>query len=250
MKIKRFLAIILSVLSLGTLAFSGCDWLGKNPADDEQSVKEWKNKNILIFGDSYSAFEGWIPSGFVRSYPSLDVNNVEQMWWWKLAEATGSKVVDNNSWSGSTIGYTGYNNEDCSQTSSFIRRYRKLKEKRFFEKNTVDAVFVLGGTNDSWANAPLGEMKYSDWTEQDLYSVLPAICYLTYELKTTLPNADIVFIANSEIKSEIQRAMATSAEYYGTKCVQLKNIDKKDAHPTAVGMQQISEQVLNRLKQA
>ena len=240
---KKFLAIILSVLTLGALSFGGCDWLG-----EKQKNEEWKNKNILILGDSYSTFNGFIPNAYATWYPNLDVETVEKTWWAILAEETESTIVQNNSWSGSPICYTGYNSADCSKSSSFIYRYRRLKETGFFEENAVDVVFVFGGTNDSWANAPLGGMQYSNWTEQNLYGVLPAICYLTYELKTTLPNAEIVFIANTEIKSEIQQAMALAAEYYGTKCVQLKNISKQDGHPTAIGMRQISDQVMNYLK--
>ena len=33
-------------------------------------------------------------------------------------------------------------------------------------------MFVFGGTNDSWSEAPLGEIKYTDWEDGELYSVL------------------------------------------------------------------------------
>ena len=60
-------------------------------------------------------------------------------------------------------------------------------------------MFVFGGTNDDWKNVELGEMQYSDCTEADLYKVRPAICYLTYLLKTGLPNTEIVLIINYDI---------------------------------------------------
>lgn len=96
-----------------------------------------------------------------------------------------------NSWSGSTICYTGYNNADCSKTSSFIYRYMKLKSEGFFQQNEIDGIIVFGGTNDSWANAPLGKLKYSGWHEEDLFNVLPAISYFANILKKDFPNANL-----------------------------------------------------------
>ena len=76
-------------------------------------------KNVLIFGDSYSTFKEYTPKGIETYYPSLDVNSVEETWWNRLKEKTDFCLVQNNSWSGSTISYIGYGNRDCSKTSSF-----------------------------------------------------------------------------------------------------------------------------------
>ena len=205
-------------------------------------------KNFIIFGDSYSTFKEHIPNGYATYYPNLDVESVEQTWWKILEKKTGAKLAQNNSWSGSTLGHTGYYQSDCSKTSSFIYRYRKLKEEGFFKQNGIDTVLVFGGTNDSWADAPLGEMKFGDWEERDLFSVLPAICYFAYTLKTDLPNAEIVFIINTEIKKEIQDGMEEAANYYGLKFVRLKDIAKDCGHPTEKGMESICEQVLKVLQ--
>ena len=96
--------------------------------------------NVLIFGDSYSTFEGYIPQGYDVYYTKNgdnDVKSVDKTWWYSLITETNSKLVLNDSWSGSTIGYTGYGNSDCSKSSSFIRRLRKLSEEGFFENNTM-----------------------------------------------------------------------------------------------------------------
>ena len=82
-------------------------------------------KNVMIFGDSYSTYEKYIPEGYDTYYPCLDVRSVEETWWSKLVNAIDGKLLENNSWSGSTIGYTGYENTDCSQFNSFIYRYKK-----------------------------------------------------------------------------------------------------------------------------
>ena len=208
-----------------------------------------KHENIVIFGDSYSTYEGHIPDGYAVYYSGHrekepDVYDAAKTWWGRLLEATESTLVQNNSWSGSTIGYTGYNNSDCSGTSSFIHRFKKLAGEGFFEKNKIDTLFVFGGTNDSWSGAPLGELKYDGIEENDLYFVLPAISYFAKLLSETLAGTKIVFIANCDIKSEITGAMRSVCEHYGYTYVALSDIDKLNGHPTELGMEQIFEQVL------
>ncbi len=207
------------------------------------------SQSIIIFGDSYSTYEGHIPEGYAVYYSGHretppDVSDATKTWWGSLLEATGSTLVQNNSWSGSTIGYTGYNNADCSNSSSFIYRFRKLANEGFFEKNKIDTLFVFGGTNDSWSGAPLGELKYNGIEESDLFCVLPAIAHFAEQLAVTLPDTKIVFIANCDIKSEIIDAMKSVCERYGLVFVALSDIDKLNGHPTELGMEQICEQVL------
>ena len=201
-------------------------------------------KNVFIFGDSYSTFQGYVPNEYPVYYPNLDVERVEDTWWAKVIATLGGRLVQNNSYSGSTIGYTGYNNSDCSQSSSFIYRFRELKNNGFFETNKIDTMFVFGGTNDSWSDAPLGEMQFSGWEEKDLFQVFPAFCHFVYAVKSALPNTEIVVIINTVIKEEVQEALEQVAKYYGVKYVRLKDIDNP-GHPTAKGMKQISEQVLS-----
>ena len=211
--------------------------------------------NFVIFGDSYSTYEGCIPEGYAPYYspngtmPDHPVSKMQldQTWWKRMLAKTGDNLVLNNSWSGSTICYTGYKG-DCSKTSSFICRYRKLKENDFFNLNKIDTVLVFGGTNDSWGPASLGEMKLSDWEESDLFSVRPAICYFMSTLKNDLPYARIVFVANCDIKQEIIDCIRSAGEYFGVEVIELHDIDKECGHPTSLGMEQICSQVLEALK--
>ena len=201
-------------------------------------------KKLVIMGDSYSTYEGYIPNEYATYYPKLDVQSVEYTWWKKFLQETKMELLLNNSWSGSTIGYTGYNNKDCSKSSSFIYRYRQLQKVGFFENNAIDTLIVFGGTNDSWAGAPLGELQYNDWTEEDLFKALPAICYFMWLLKNDLVNVRIVFVANSDIKTEIIDGIRLAGEYFNIEVIALQNIEKDLGHPTIKGMQQIYEQVL------
>lgn len=207
--------------------------------------------NLLIIGDSYSSYKGRIPEGYKPYYSEKGEHPVhtvsamkeEDTWWYRFREATGANIVQNNSWSGSPICYIGHDGKDCSKSSSFLYRYRKLREDGFFKENKIDSVIVLGGTNDSWANVALGEEKYSDFKEEDFYTVLPAICALMSEIKRDLPDAKIVFVANDGIKDEIIDCMKHAGERLGVDVVELSGIDKQFGHPTPVGMSQIAEQV-------
>ena len=118
--------------------------------------------NTLIFGDSYSTFKGHIPDGYASWYSEkadperTDVTSVCETWWYQVMQKANLTLVHNNSWSGSPICYTGYNNSDCSESSSFIYRLRELIENGFFNKNRIDTVFVFGGTNDYfWSDKPI-----------------------------------------------------------------------------------------------
>ena len=213
--------------------------------------------NLLIFGDSYSTYEGMIPEGYAVYYskegrgdPEYMVTKMElsDTWWMQFINATDAKLLQNNSWSGSTLCYTGYSG-DCSHTSSIIYRYRQLKDGGFFEENKVNTILVFGGTNDSWANAPLGELKYNDIAEEELFSVLPAFCHFMKILKEDLPDTRIVFIANCDIKPEIVSGIKTAGEHFGVETVELKDVTKEHGHPNVKGMSDIFEQVLKCFKE-
>lgn len=207
--------------------------------------------NLIIFGDSYSTYKGHIPEGYAFYYfpepaPSgQEVMNMQldETWWKRFVKHTGANLVRNDSWSGSTICYTGYEG-DCSTTSSFIYRYRQLRNIDFFEKNKIDTVIVFGGTNDSWCPAELGERKLCGQTEEDLYFVLPAISHIMGSMKADMPNTRIVYIANCDIDSAIIDCMKDEGARLGIEVVELSGVDKQLDHPTVRGMCEICEQVL------
>ena len=209
---------------------------------------------FMIFGDSYSTHLDYIPEGYAHYYcdegraPDQPVTKMQmqQTWWGQMMERTDATLVLNDSWSGSTIGYTGYEG-DCSTSSSFIYRYRKLVEKGFFAENEIDTIFVFGGTNDSWSSAPLGKERYDDFSEVELFNVLPAICYFMTTLKKDHPNTRVVFIGNCDIKQEIIDCMINASEQLGVEFVALHDIDKISGHPTVLGMTQICDQIMEKL---
>ena len=208
--------------------------------------------NIMIFGDSYSTYEGYIPAGYAVYYSGKrtsppDVSDAKKTWWGRLMEKTGATLVQNNSWSGSTLCYTGWNGIDASHSSSFIYRFEKLLKDGFFKENKIDTLFVFGGTNDSWSNAPLGDNKTEGIEEKDLFCVLPAIAHFARRLKEELVDTRIVFLGNCDIKEDLTDAFKAAAERNMLDYVQLKGIDKVNGHPTELGMEQICDQIIKSL---
>ena len=201
----------------------------------------------VILGDSYSTFEGYIPEGHVVYYSPKDEHNsrvtrVEQTWWHQLMAATESELVLNNSWSGSTIGYTGYEKEDYTHLC-FNTRLDKMYDEGILDD--IDTLLIFGGTNDDWCGAPEGELKFEGWTKEDMYCALPAIGRLFCRVAEILPDKKVYAIINTELKPCIHEALIEAATRNGVKTICLSDIDKEWGHPSDVGMTQIKDQLLN-----
>ena len=208
--------------------------------------------NTFILGDSYSTFEGFIPQGYKAYYTTAekeetDVNQVEQTWWHQLLAETDATLLKNCSYSGTTICNTGYDGKD-SKSVSFVARFDKLLAENYFYENKINTFFLFGGTNDSWANSPIGELMYSDWEKEDLFSVLPAFCYLIHKICINLPDAKVFCVLNTELKSDIRENFKTACKRYDVNVIQLDEFDKKCGHPTVKGMKQIKEQIMEYIK--
>lgn len=209
---------------------------------------------IAIFGDSYSTFEGYItpstnePWYFLPDSPGKckdnDVTRADQTWWYQLIERLGAQLEINNSYSGSTIGYTGYiipetGKHDDYKPRSFITRAPNL--------GNPDLILCCAGTNDSWDGEEVGEYKYSNWTEEDLYTFRPAMAKFCTEIQRLYPKSRFVFILNCDLKPETVESVHTILKHYGMECLDLKGIDKQQGHPSVKGMKQFADQVYDYL---
>ena len=206
-------------------------------------------KKVFIIGDSYSTYKGYNPEGYSIYYSDERtaepvVAGVEKTWCRILARENPLDIVMNDSFSGSTVCNTV--RETLTVESSFISRIDKYIESGFFDESKIDLMLIFGGTNDSWIDAPIGELKYAEQTSEELKCVLPAFCYLINKAKTVAEK--VVVIVNSDLKEEITRGFCEACEALGVKSLRLEGIDKKNGHPTELGMEQIASQVALALK--
>ena len=197
----------------------------------------------VILGDSYSTFLGYIPEGNAAWYSSRaqgpnDVVKVDDTWWRQFCSVAGYDLLLNESWSGSTICNTGYDGVPCP-TWSFIARMKNIVAG----DSDPDLILICGGTNDSWADSPIGQLKFSGWTDEDLACYLPACCYMLDYLRREAPQAEIVCVINSELKPEITQGQIDACSHYGAHALVLKDIDKLWGHPSVAGMTAMCEQV-------
>lgn len=204
------------------------------------SLSAQEHKSVSILGDSYSTFEGYVtPSTnelWYYAHPggSTDVNDVSQTWWHRFIKQNGYRLCVNNSYSGATIGYYGYSGNDYSPRS-FITRMDNL--------GCPDILFIFGGTNDSWANAPVGEFKYDNLRRDDLFSFRPAMAYMLKYITDRYLNTEIYFLINDGLRDEITSTIIEACKHYGVKYIKLHDIDKKNGHPTIKGHAAIASQI-------
>lgn len=207
-------------------------------------------KNFIIFGDSYSTFHGYIPEHYAAYYPQdptpHGVCRVEQTWWHMLMTETGADLILNDSWSGSTVGYTGYPGED-TEVNSFIARLEKYIETDYFADKDIDTVFIFGGTNDCWCGAEIGELQTDYWKKADLYKVLPAVCYFIHRIKSVLPNTRLIWLINTELSESITEGIKNACRHFGIEYIAFEHIDKLPDHPTPIGMTEIKDTVIKYL---
>lgn len=207
-------------------------------------------KTFTVLGDSYSTFAGMVnPDTNYIWYDSAQVNrggtdvcDASQMWWSILADSLGMTMAQNNSFSGSTIGYHGYDDDKDGQPDdysdrAFITRMTNLAPS--------DYIFIFGGTNDSWSHAPAG--TYGQFNRDSLYTFRPAMEKLLLGLRELQPEAQILVIINSELRYEITGSEQALADKYGVPYVVLYDVDKHWGHPTQAGQRAIAQQIIRAL---
>ena len=205
----------------------------------------------VILGDSYSTFEGAIPEGndcwfFEEPKNPTNVCKIEQTWWYPIFDGKKNILLKNESYSGATVCNSV---RPCHPISaSFINRFDKMVEEGFFKDNQIDTFIIFGGTNDSWTDCPLGELKFDDFTEEELLCALPAFGYLGRQVSKVLPaTTKVYWLINTELKSEIVDGLIKTAEHFGHNYIRFTDIDKMYAHPSIKGMRQIYDVVTERI---
>ena len=201
---------------------------------------------VSILGDSYSTFEGYIPVGNAVWYDTrpnpkkTDVSDVKHTWWWQFISRGGYILGVNDSYSGATVSYTGYNGADYSDRS-FITRLPRL--------GSPDILLIFGATNDSWAGVKVGEYSYAEpLSGPQLYEFRPAMARLLSEAVNRYPGTEIYFIFNSELRDDITQSIREVCDHYSVRYIQLHDIDKISGHPSRAGMTAIADQLLEAMQ--
>ena len=199
-----------------------------------------RGRSFGILGDSYSTFRGYIPQGQACYYPNAnveDVLQVEHTWWHQLMAATGMELKRNDSYSGATV---------CTNTREgqpFSSAFTERAKVSFSGDLPLDYIILFGGTNDNWLKRTIGQVKFADWTETDLYQVLPAYCFILDYLTKHNPQSQVIAVLNSGFDPALHSGMLAAATHFGAKIVELETISKQCGHPTALGMTQIARQI-------
>lgn len=205
---------------------------------------------ISILGDSYSTFEGFIPDGFATWYRDSapfpnDVTKVEETWWWQVIQGLGGQLERNNSYSGSTICYAGYKKGNPTHQDYSDRAFVTRAERYMGEP---DIILVFGGTNDAWADSPIGTNVWANWTSDDLWTFRGGMSKMITILQDKHSDARIFFMLNSDLKPEVNDAVHEICAHYSIPCVDLHDIDKQRNHPSVAGMKAIADQTIEFIK--
>ncbi|MBR7160841.1 MAG: hypothetical protein IKD07_00360 [Clostridia bacterium] len=233
---KKTISIFSALSLLLTLFLTGCG-----------NESRPKLGNTLILGDSYSTFQGEIPTGYPAYYTKnskdIGVDRVYKTWWHRLLRKTNATLLMNSSYSGSTVCHTGYNGDDYSSLS-FLHRMEVLAESGYFTENRVDTLIVFGGLNDYWANSPLGEIKYESITESDEFYFFPALSKMLGTVRTVSPETRIIFVVCELLSDEMKNGISEICTYYGAETAEPKNVTIESGHPNAEGMKKICDDIL------
>ncbi len=230
---------VLSCIAIVLCACVGC------------TTKRVRLGNVVIFGDSYSTYGGYIPDEYATWYYDgatyTNVESVKDTWWHKLLKKTKSKLLLNSSYSGSTVCHTGYGGGDYS-TFSFVARAKKLVENGYFTQNKVDTIIIYGGINDTCALSPLGEIKYDGISTADLYNVFPAMSQMLSILYNAAQDVEIIVLIDSTLDEEMKTGFAEIATHYGATAITLPSIPLLNAHPSTDGMEDLYQAIYSQLK--
>ncbi len=157
--------------------------------------KAYNGKKLSILGDSISTFKGKIPSGYEYFYPEPNrvpnVLSVNDLWWFKLLQETGLKMLKNCSWSGCCV--TGNTSSTTSAASAAsTKRVNDLSKGG----TKPDIIICYVGINDlrSEYNITIGNYKGTTPPPADgicITNFSDAYGIMLYKVLKTYPNAEV-----------------------------------------------------------
>lgn len=246
-----------------------------NILNNNEGFKEWQiknrlfGKNISVFGDSISTFDGYNPDGYKIFYNEekqcqAGLKQVTDTWWQTVIDFFGAKLLVNNSWSGSRVtklpGYVEMFPSACSDERTSSLHIGEIKP---------DCIFVFLGTND-WAFGARTGNETRNLVEDDNEVFEEAYDSMLKKLKVNYPKSEIWCCTLCETYVSKCPAFQFPHKYAGThieeyndiirKAVRCNNdrlIDLYDykmaydsidgTHPNSAGMNTISKMVIRSI---
>lgn len=204
-------------------------------------------KTFSVLADSYGAFEGYTDPGTnAYYYPSNDVTEYTQMWWYLFGNSYGCTLDKCNAFSGSRVA----NDPEWFQgvEQCYIARSDNL--------GNPDLILILGGTNDVWNGITIGSPVYEGWTDENKQEFYGACAYLIAHIKTVYPSAHIIWMCNTRAISadsnlssnQYYLALHEVCDHYSVPCLDIAP-EITGNHPTAHGMEQIRNDLMIHLEE-
>lgn len=146
---------------------------------------------ISIIGDSISTYENYNPKGYQTHYPTGNVKQVEQTWWYQMIERNNWTLVNNNSFSGSRVSNTSYLQQPHSNLADDSRILN-------FES---DIIIIFAGTNDFGARINQPSLtEFKEKYEYMIQSLIKKNTHTTFFLCTPLRRIDLKTRKRKKIK--------------------------------------------------
>lgn len=149
-----------------------------------------QGKTFSVLGDSYSAYQGYIPEGYAYHYPAGSVDTPGEMWWGELAASTGMTMLVCNAYSGSALSYTGQFPDRPSGASA--ERLANLGD-------SPDIIIIMMGLNDFNQNAYPGTYKIGDEMPADISNFRNALTTALNTIQGDHPSAEVVLCTIPEV---------------------------------------------------
>ncbi len=227
------------------LAFAGWDKDNYNITSDTvitatyvDGENRYVGKKISFIGDSISTFKNYIPEGYscFYPYPTHDVNDVNQTWWMVVSNTLGTKLLVNNSYSGSCVA-----SKTGKSASSTNERLATLK----LSEQYADVIVIFMGSNDC-AGVPVSDF---DADYKVMIDKLKDLCPNAELLLCTLPQSKLY---TNDNQKEFNAVIRKYANEYSLKLIELEDLSIVEylidsAHPGKEGMKVMGEKIVSEM---
>lgn len=216
---------------------------------------------FAVLGNSISTYSGTLPDGYPNYYTSSKLLK-DEMWWARLSQKTGYRMIANSSWSGSTVSC----HQKVSNADSISFFYSDNRINSLSRNGNPDMIIVLGGTNDWNNNAKLGNVE----NLYDVTTFYGAYSLMVEKIKCLYPNTSLVLCGilpriqgtdsenkagwtirqgNEKIReiSQSFNAIYVDLDYCGIKD-NFTRYTFDGLHPNAAGMELVADEIIRKLR--